>query len=67
MSAMSEPAVGFTDAGSSVKLVRNAKGDVQLEIKIRVGDTDADVREAEAIARSVFDRLSNAYKMGGAS
>lgn len=61
-----EPAVGLTDAGSSVKLVRNAKGDVQIEVKVRVGDTAADVREAERIAREVFDSVHGAYRTGGA-
>lgn len=56
-----EPAVGFTDAGSSVKLVRNAKGDTQIEVKIRVGDTDADVAKAEELARAVYDRLNGHY------
>ncbi len=59
-----EPAVGFTDAGSSVKLVRNAKGDTQIEVKVRVGDTAADVAEAERIARQVYDNLHGAYGAG---
>lgn len=59
--------MGFTDAGSSVKLVRNAKGDVQIEVKVRVGDTAEDVKEAERIAREVFDSVHGHYGAGGAS
>ena len=62
-----EPAIGLTDAGSSVKLVLNAKREVQIEAKIRVGDTDADVATAARIAQETFDRLLQKYVPGGAS
>ena len=56
-----EPAVGLTDGGSSVKLVRNAKGDTQIEVKVYAGDAADDVAEAERIARQVYDRLQQQY------
>ncbi len=60
-----EPAVGFTDAGSSVKLVLNAKREMQTEIKIRVGDTEQDVAEASRIAQKTYDQIVAKYAGSG--
>ncbi|MGH2835410.1 MAG: hypothetical protein ACRDUT_00130 [Mycobacterium sp.] len=48
---------------SSVKLSRNAKGDVQPEVSIYHGDLPdgADVFEAERVCVDIFDRLSAKY------
>lgn len=50
-----------TDLGSSVKLVRNASGKVQLEVKVRSGDDGALVDEASATAQRIFDALDTKY------
>ncbi len=49
------------ESGSSVKLSTNAKGDVQIEIKVRVPDTAEQVAEARRIAQAEFDGLRRAY------
>lgn len=52
------------DPKSSVKITRNAKGDQQWEIKVRVGDTETEVQEAQRIALAVHQDL--ARTLGGA-
>lgn len=44
---------------SSVKVTRNAKGDPQWEIKVRVGDTAAEVAEAREIALATHRALEH--------
>jgi hypothetical protein len=46
--------------GSSVKLSTNAKGDVQIEVKVRV-DSAAEVGNAQAIAELTFNSLRAKY------
>lgn len=51
---------------SSVELTRNAKGDVQIKVTVRTGESD-DVRtvdDAAAKARATFDALAMLYPMG---
>ncbi len=45
------------DARSSVKLARNAKGDTQIEVKVRVGDTVTEVDAAKQIALATYQQL----------
>lgn len=59
---MSERAVEQLDARSSVKLVRNAKGETQIEVKVRVGDTVDEVTEAKAIAEQIYNDLAGAHR-----
>lgn len=47
----------FEGGRSSVKVTRNAKGDPQWEIKVRVGDTAAEVAEAREIALATHRAL----------
>lgn len=49
------------DLRSSFKLTRNAKGDPQWEIKVRVGDTEAEVLEAQRIAMFVYQTTETAF------
>lgn len=42
---------------SSIKLTRNAKGDTQIEVKIRVGDTDAEIDNARQKAIATYNDL----------
>ena len=51
---------------SSVKVTRNAKGDPQWEIKVRVGDTEEQVVEAYKLAVKAHHALE-AELLGGAS
>jgi hypothetical protein len=46
--------------GSSVKLTSNAKGDVQIEVKVRV-DSAAEIADAQALAQTTFDALRQKY------
>ena len=50
---------------SSVKLVRNAKGDTQIEVTVYPGETEevATVFDAERIAKDIFNRLRATYPM----
>lgn len=50
-----------TELGSSVKLVRNAAGKIQLEVKVRSGDDDSLVTAASATAERIFDALNTKY------
>lgn len=48
---------------STVKLARNARGDTQVEVSVRTGDTEAivSVDDAAAKAVEVYDRLRLLY------
>lgn len=46
---------------SSVKLIRNAKGDVQIEVKAVSGEDYHDLKLARDAAESHFNELSRAY------
>lgn len=50
---------------SAVTLSRNSKGETQIEVVVRTGDTGTvtTVEEAEAAAISVYDRLRGRYPM----
>ena len=48
-------------ARSSVKLTLNSKREVQLEVKVRVGDSEADVNEARRLAVETFNALRGEY------
>ncbi len=50
-----------TEARSSVKLSRNAKGETQIEVKVYSGDTSDDVDTAKAKAVEVYDSLRTEY------
>lgn len=52
---------------SSVELTRNAKGDTQIKVAVRTGDTDdtATVDDAAAKARHVYDLLRGFYPHPG--
>jgi hypothetical protein len=52
------------DSKSSVKITRNAKGDPQWEIKVRAGDTEAEVKEAQRIALAVHQDLARTLAGG---
>lgn len=54
-----------TDRGGSVKLVRNAKGDVQWEIKSYVEDEPGSIDAAAAEALRIHDQLM--ARFGGGS
>lgn len=51
--------------GATVKLTRNAKGDVQIEVSVRTGDTPeiTSAEDAAAKARSLYDGLAAIYPM----
>ena len=46
--------------GSSVKLTTNAKGDVQIEVKVRV-ESASEVTDAQRLAEVTFDALRMKY------
>lgn len=46
--------------GATVELTRNAKGDVQIAVKV----SDDDPKTAEHTARTIFDGLRNSYPYG---
>lgn len=52
---------------SSVTLSRNAKGETQLEVVVRTGETGGleTIEQAEAAAQEVYDRLRERYPFGG--
>lgn len=52
---------------SSVTLSRNAKGETQIEVAVRTGETSGleTIEQAEAAAQAVYDRLRIAYPFGG--
>lgn len=48
----------------SVRLTRNAKGDVQIDVKVYASSTDElGVEDAAKIARATFDELARTYPM----
>lgn len=51
---------------SSVTLARNSKGDVQIEVIVRTGESEhiATIEQAEQIATAVYDRLADRYAYG---
>jgi len=49
------------EARSSVKISLNAKGEIQAEVKVRVGDTSEEVGEARRLAEINFDLLRSKY------
>lgn len=52
-----------TESRSSVKLVRNASGKVQIECKVYAeSDDPKDVSDAEAAVQEMFDRLCEKYE-----
>jgi len=55
-----------TSEHSSVTLSRNAKGETQLEVVVRTGESGAvqTIADAEQAARAVYDRLRAAYPFG---
>ena len=52
---------------SSIKLVRNAKGDTQVEVKVYVGDTDADVLKARQLAVDTYRQVVAEFSAGEAA
>lgn len=52
----------------SVRLTRNAKGDVQIDVKVYAAATDETaVQEAAQLAQSTFDDLARTYPMRSAN
>jgi len=51
---------------STIKLSRNAKGDTQIEVSVRTGDSEevATVDDAAAKAKAVYDTLAAFYPIG---
>ena len=51
---------------SSVELTRNAKGDTQIKVAVRTGESDgvATIEQATAKAREVYDALRMVYPIG---
>lgn len=47
---------------SSVKIARNAKGDVQIEVSVRTGENGVEtVDEASSTAQEIFNHLEHVY------
>lgn len=69
---LSDVVAGLLQRGSSerssVTLTRNAKGETQIEVVVRTGDTGdvQTITDAEDAARQVYDRLRTAYPFGEA-
>jgi hypothetical protein len=61
--ATPEPPLTDPEAGarSSVKLTRNAKGDTQIEVKVRVGDTEDEVETARRLAVETYENLRGSF------
>lgn len=53
-----------TDRGSSVKLVRNARGETQIEVKAYSDDEPMSLDYAAAEAQRVYDLLVAKYGSG---
>jgi hypothetical protein len=52
------------DVGSSsVTLVRNAKGETQIEVVVRTCDNVPAAEDAESVAQAVFERLRARYPL----
>lgn len=56
-----------TERGGSVKLVLNAKREVQIEVKSYVEDEPGSLEHASVEAQRVFDALVVKYHGGGGS
>lgn len=58
-----EPTTGeqHEEQRSSVKLVRNAKGDTQIEVKVYAGDTEQDVDRARDLAVRTYRELNTNF------
>lgn len=54
---------------SSVTLARNSKGETQIEVVVRTGDTGSvqTIEEAETAAAEVYDRLREKYPPASSS
>lgn len=54
---------------SSVTISRNAKGETQLEVVVRTGETGGleTIEQAEQAAQAVYDRLRVRYPFGSGS
>ncbi len=50
------------DGRSSVQVVRNARGTVQLAVKVYAGDSAADVDEARRRAVTIFRSLEDEFR-----
>ena len=61
MSATEQEQGQQVEARSSIKLTTNAKGDIQIEVKVRVGDEGHEVSAARITAESNFDLLRQKY------
>lgn len=57
MSTPEQHAEGQVDSRSSVKVVRNAKGDTQVEVKIYAGEEDSEVERVRALAVQTYQTL----------
>ena len=55
-----------TATSSSVSIVRNARGAVQLDVNVSAADDEQTVLEAARVARLVFDELDKAYPLPAA-
>lgn len=52
--------------GSSVKLTRNARGEVQIEVRVGANEPGVDtVEQASGKAQAIFDALDAKYSSGG--
>lgn len=49
---------------SSVTLSRNAKGDVQIEVKVYTDETIASPADAAKVAADLYDSLAKQYAYG---
>jgi hypothetical protein len=58
---MTETLTETTENRSSIKLTLNAKGEIQTEVKVRVGDNAEEVTAARSIAEVTFDALRRKY------
>jgi hypothetical protein len=52
------------DSRSSVKVVRNAKGEAQFEVKVYAGDTEAELETAHRIAVARYRELEREFAIG---
>lgn len=51
---------------STVKLTRNSKGDTQIEVSVRTGESGVEtVEEARAKAEQTYDHLREMYPLSG--
>ena len=62
MSATEQEQGQQVEARSSIKLTLNAKGEVQIEVKTRVGDEELEIDTTRRIAEINFDALKAKYR-----